>query len=55
LPKGVEVDPQSRELIQNTYIRRVEKVNGQLVAVVLKTFPAVNDPWHTLKIAEQKK
>ena len=55
-PRGpVEVDPQSRELIQNTYIRRVEKVNGQLVAVVLKTFPAVNDPWHTLKIAEQKK
>ena len=55
-PRGpVEVDPDSRELIQNVYIRKVEKVNGEPVNVVLKTFPAVGDPWHTLHIAEQKK
>jgi branched-chain amino acid transport system substrate-binding protein len=55
-PRGpVKIDPQSRELIQNTYIRRAEKVNGQVVDVVLKTDPAVNDPWHELHIAEQKK
>jgi len=55
-PRGpVEIDPQSRELIQDFYIRRVEKVDGKLVNVVLKTIPAVNDPWHTLHIAEQKK
>jgi len=55
-PRGpVEIDPSSRELIQDFYIRRVEKVDGKLVNVVLKTIPAVNDPWHTLHIAEQKK
>ncbi len=55
-PRGpVEVDPQTRELIQNVYIRRVEKVDGQLTNVVLKTYPAVNDPWHQLHIADQKK
>jgi branched-chain amino acid transport system substrate-binding protein len=55
-PRGpVEIDPSSRELIQDFYIRRVEKVDGKLINVVLKTIPAVNDPWHTLHIAEQKK
>jgi len=55
-PRGpVKIDPQSRELIQNTYIRRAEKVNGEVVDVVLKTYPAVNDPWHELHIADQKK
>ena len=51
-PRGpVEVDPQTRELIQNVYIRRVEKINGKPTNVVIKTYPAVNDPWHTLHVA----
>ncbi|MGH7036460.1 MAG: ABC transporter substrate-binding protein [Stellaceae bacterium] len=55
-PRGpVEVDPDTRELIQNFYIRRVEKVNGKLVERVLKTIPAVKDPWYEFHIAEQKK
>jgi branched-chain amino acid transport system substrate-binding protein len=55
-PRGpVEVDPDTRELIQNFYVRRVEKVNGKLVERVLKTIPAVKDPWYSLHIAEQKK
>lgn len=55
-PRGpVEIDPQSRELIQDVYIRRVDKVDGQPTNVVLKTYPAVNDPWHELHIADQKK
>jgi branched-chain amino acid transport system substrate-binding protein len=55
-PRGpVEVDPETRELDQNVYIRRVEKVNGQLVNVVLKTYPAVKDPWHDLHVAGQQK
>lgn len=33
-PRGpVKVDPQSRELLQTMYIRRVERVNGELVNV----------------------
>jgi branched-chain amino acid transport system substrate-binding protein len=55
-PRGpVKIDPQTRELIQNTYIRQAEKINGEVVDVVLKTYPAVNDPWHELHIADQKK
>ncbi len=54
-PRGpVEVDPQSRELIQNVYIRRVEKIDGKPANIVLKTYPAQKDPWHTLHVAAQK-
>lgn len=50
-PRGpVKVDPDTRELIQNDYVTKVEKVNGQLTNVVLKTYPDINDPWHVLKI-----
>lgn len=50
-PRGpVKVDPDTRELIQNDYVTKVEKVNGQLANVVLKTYPDINDPWHVLKI-----
>ncbi len=36
-PRGpVEVDPNTRELIQNVYIRKVEKVNGKPTNVVIK-------------------
>lgn len=50
-PRGpVKVDPDTRELIQSDYITRVEKVNGQLSNVVLKTYPNINDPWHELHI-----
>jgi branched-chain amino acid transport system substrate-binding protein len=50
-PRGpVEVDPQTRELIQDVYIRRVDKVNGQPENVVIKTYPASNDMWHVLHI-----
>lgn len=44
-PRGpVKVDPDTRELIQNTYIRRIEKVNGTYVNKPIKTYPAVKDP-----------
>jgi len=50
-PRGpVTVDADTRELTQNVYVTRVEKVNGQLANVVLKTYPALKDPWHTLHI-----
>lgn len=55
-PRGpVKVDPVTRELIQNIYIRRVEKVDGKLANIAFKTYEAVNDPWHELHIGDQPK
>jgi branched-chain amino acid transport system substrate-binding protein len=43
-PRGpVKVDPQTRELIQNIYIRRIEKVGATYVNQPFKTYPAVKD------------
>jgi branched-chain amino acid transport system substrate-binding protein len=44
-PRGpVTVDPQTREFIQNIYIRRIEKVGGAYVNKPFKTYPAMKDP-----------
>lgn len=44
-PRGpVVVDPQTRELNQNVYIRRIEKVDGVYVNKPFKTYPAIRDP-----------
>jgi branched-chain amino acid transport system substrate-binding protein len=44
-PRGpVAIDPATREIVQNIYIRRVEKVGGELYSVELATFEAVKDP-----------
>ncbi|SNT27595.1 amino acid/amide ABC transporter substrate-binding protein, HAAT family [Noviherbaspirillum humi] len=44
-PRGpVTVDPQTRDLIQNIYIRKVEKVNGAYVNKPFKTYNAIKDP-----------
>ena len=51
-PRGpISIDPDTRDIIQNVYIRKVEKKNGQLYNVEFATFPAVKDP---VKAAEQK-
>ncbi|MDB5960807.1 MAG: branched-chain amino acid transporter substrate-binding protein [Massilia sp.] len=43
-PRGpVTVDAQTRELVQNVYIRRIEKVGGVYVNKPFKTYPAVRD------------
>jgi branched-chain amino acid transport system substrate-binding protein len=45
-PRGpVEIDPVERDVIQNIYIRRVEKRDGELVNVDIDTVPMVKDPW----------
>jgi branched-chain amino acid transport system substrate-binding protein len=50
-PRGpVSIDPETREIVQNIYIRRVEKVAGELYSVELATFEAVKDP---MKIAKK--
>jgi branched-chain amino acid transport system substrate-binding protein len=38
------IDPETRDVVQNVYIRRVEKVNGELVNVPFETIPMVKDP-----------
>ncbi|MGH7034159.1 MAG: ABC transporter substrate-binding protein [Stellaceae bacterium] len=45
-PRGpISIDPKERDIVQNIYIRRVEKVDGKLANVEFDTIPAVKDPW----------
>jgi branched-chain amino acid transport system substrate-binding protein len=49
-PRGpVSIDPQTRDIVQNVYIRKVEKKDGQLVNVDIDTIPNVKDPTHGRK------
>ncbi len=44
-PRGpVEIDPQTRDIIQNVYIRKVQRVGGVLQNVEFDTIKAVKDP-----------
>lgn len=44
-PRGpFKIDPETRELVQNIYIRKVEKVNGQLYNQEFETIQDVKDP-----------
>jgi len=46
-PRGpVTIDPATRDPIQNVYMRKVEKVNGELYNVEFATVPNVKDPMH---------
>ena len=45
-PRGpIMIDPDTRDIVQNEYIRRIEKVNGQLANIEFETIPMVKDPW----------
>jgi branched-chain amino acid transport system substrate-binding protein len=49
-PRGpISIDPETRDIVQNVYIRKVEKANGQLYNVEFQTFEAVKDPGKTKK------
>ena len=44
-PRGkLAIDPKTRDVVQDVYIRRVEKVDGQLYNVEFDTIPGVADP-----------
>ena len=44
-PRGpVTIDPETREVIQNIYIRKVERVGGELYNVEFATIPDFKDP-----------
>ena len=43
-PRGpMSIDPETRDVIQNIYVRKVEKKNGQLYNVEFQTFENVKD------------
>ena len=44
-PRGpISIDPETRDIVQNVYIRKGEKVDGELYNVEFQTFEAVKDP-----------
>src|SRR5690606_7903514 len=44
-PRGpVQIDPETRDIIQNEYIRKLERVDGELQNIEFATFEAVKDP-----------
>ena len=48
-PRGpIMIDPQTRDVVQNIYIRRVEKQGGQLANIEFETIQQVKDPWKDL-------
>ena len=45
-PRGpISIDPETRDIIQNEYIREARRVGGQIMNVELETIPNVKDPW----------
>jgi len=47
----ISIDPETRDIIQSIYIRKVEKKNGELYNVEFATFKDIKDP---VKAAEKK-
>lgn len=49
-PRGpVAIDPETRDIVQNIYIRKVEKVDGELYNMEFETAANVKDPGKTKK------
>jgi branched-chain amino acid transport system substrate-binding protein len=49
-PRGpIAIDPQTRDIIQNEYMREVKRVGGVLANVEFETFEQVKDPWKEFK------
>jgi branched-chain amino acid transport system substrate-binding protein len=50
-PRGtITVDPETRDLVQDVYIRRVERVDGELYNVEFDKYEAVKDPGQTAEL-----
>jgi branched-chain amino acid transport system substrate-binding protein len=48
-PRGpISIDPQTRDIVSNIYLRKVEKMNGHLYNTEFATFEAVKDPLKAL-------
>jgi branched-chain amino acid transport system substrate-binding protein len=45
-PRGpVEIDPATRDIVQNVYIRKIEKIEGRLAMPTIATIPQVKNSW----------
>jgi branched-chain amino acid transport system substrate-binding protein len=45
-PRGpISIDPETRDIVQTVYIRKVQKIGGQLVNVEIAAVPNVKDPY----------
>jgi branched-chain amino acid transport system substrate-binding protein len=52
-PRGpIAIDPKTRDIVQNVYLRRVEKVDGKPTNVEIETFAMQKDPWKELNPAK---
>jgi len=50
-PRGpIQIDSNTRDIVQNIYIREVKKVDGKLANVEIATIPMVKDPWKELNL-----
>jgi branched-chain amino acid transport system substrate-binding protein len=48
-PRGpIMIDPDTRDIIQNVYMRRTEMKDGNLANIEIDTIPTVKDPWKEL-------
>jgi branched-chain amino acid transport system substrate-binding protein len=48
-PRGpVEIDAETRDIVQNIYIRKVERQGDHLANIEFATIPQVKDPWKVL-------
>jgi branched-chain amino acid transport system substrate-binding protein len=46
-PRGpVSIDPETRDIVQDIYMRKVEKRDGAPYSIEFDTFPAIKDPLH---------
>jgi branched-chain amino acid transport system substrate-binding protein len=46
-PRGpIRIDPATRDIVQDIYMRKVERRNGELYNVEFASVPAVKDPAH---------
>ncbi|MFT4097609.1 MAG: ABC transporter substrate-binding protein [Rhodoblastus sp.] len=51
-PRGpISIDPETRDIIQNVYIRKVEKKDGQLYNIEFETMANIKDPFKAAKAA----
>jgi branched-chain amino acid transport system substrate-binding protein len=49
-PRGpVSIDPETRDIVQNIYVRKVEKKDGALYNAEFETIPDVKDPYKAAK------
>ena len=48
-PRGpISIDPDTRDIVQNIYMRRTEMKDGKLVNTEFETIANVRDPWKEL-------